>query len=94
MPNGSVTVTYVLPLSGDGKVELHINAPLALEDKDREFILSVMELVGKFAGMASPGARRGPMSPVRDSHISTTLASRQDDPGRPAGRSRPARTDR
>jgi hypothetical protein len=58
MPAGSVTVTYVLPLSGDGKVELHINAPLDLEDKDREFILSVMKSVGEFAELASPGAKK------------------------------------
>jgi hypothetical protein len=58
MPAGSVTVTYVLPLSGDGKVELHINAPLDLDDKDREFILSVLDKVGEFAGLASPGAKR------------------------------------
>jgi hypothetical protein len=58
MPAGSVTVTYVLPISGNGKVELHVNAPLALEDHDREFILAVLDKVGEIAGLACPGAER------------------------------------
>ena len=62
MPAGAVTVAYVLPISGNGKVELHINAPLALEDHDREFILAVLDKVGKFVELASPGAK-GPEIP-------------------------------
>ena len=58
MPAGSVTVTYVLPISGNGKVELHVNAPLELEDRDREFILEILEKVGEFAEIACPGAER------------------------------------
>jgi hypothetical protein len=58
MPAGSVTVTYVLPISGNSKVELHINAPLALDDHDREFILGILEQVGKLAELALPGAKK------------------------------------
>jgi hypothetical protein len=54
---GSVNVAYVLPISGNGRVELHINARLDLDEHDREFILAVLDKVGEFARLVHPPAK-------------------------------------
>jgi len=52
--SGSMSVTYVLPISGNGRVELRVNARLDLDEHDREFILAVLDKVGKFAELVHP----------------------------------------
>jgi hypothetical protein len=64
MANGSVTVDYVLPISGNGKIELRINAPLNLADHDREFILTVLAKVHSFAELVHPEPPARPEIPA------------------------------
>jgi len=53
-----VSVHYLVPFSGAGKLELSINAPLGVTDADSSFILKVMELVNGFATIICPAAAK------------------------------------
>lgn len=55
---GHVSVHYVVPFSGAGKLELSINAPLGVSGADASFILKVMELVNGFASTVCPAAAK------------------------------------
>jgi hypothetical protein len=55
---GQVSVHYVVPFGGAGKLELSINAPLGVTGDDSSFILKVMELVNGFAAITCPAAAR------------------------------------
>jgi hypothetical protein len=56
--SGHVTVHYVVPFSGAGKLELSINTTLGVTGADASFILKVMELVNGFVTVACPAAAR------------------------------------
>jgi hypothetical protein len=63
MATGSVNIRYVLPVSGNGTVELRVVAPVNLDEHDREFILAVLDKVGKFAELVVPDVQ-APEIPV------------------------------
>jgi hypothetical protein len=56
--SGHVSVHYLVPFSGAGKMELSINAPLGVTGADSAFILKVMELVNGFATITCPAAAK------------------------------------
>jgi hypothetical protein len=58
MSGGHVSVHYVVPFSGAGKLELTVNAPLGVTGADSSFILKVMELVNGFAEVVCPAAAK------------------------------------
>jgi hypothetical protein len=58
MSGGNVSVHYVVPFSGAGKLELLVNVPLGVTGTDSAFILKVMELLNGFASITCPGAAK------------------------------------